>query len=240
MGHSCAYRSPLGHLRVSFVDDHPLLLEGTAAIFTDRGGFEVVALGSNVDDALSIARTRSPDVLCLDLNIPGDAIGAIRTLSQEQCATKVVVFTASESPEHMLAALNAGARGYVLKGSTADELASAMTSAQQGDIHITPGFAAKAIHALQLKSVAPRPTVSTQLSFREDQIVRMLLQGKKNREIALALRLSEKTVKTYMTAVMQKLNARSRLEVVIAVQQRPEILRSAMATTADTRTYQMA
>lgn len=209
----------MSKLTVAFVDDHPLVLEGIAAVFRRKADFGIVGLALSIDDALLVVERHKPDLLVLDLGLPGDAIGAVRRICECWPATKVVIFTASESTEHAIKLLNAGARGYVLKGSTSEELTASLKAVAQGEIYITPLFAAKVIMALQTSqpcAVKP-PKPMSQLSIREAQIVKLLQEGKRNREIATTLHLSEKTVKCYMTTLMQKLNARSRLEVVAAL-----------------------
>ncbi len=210
----------MNDLTVAFADDHPLVLEGIAAVFRSKAGFKVVGLASCVDSALIVVEQCKPDVLILDLGLPGDAFSAVRRISERWPGTKVVILTASESTGTAVTMLNAGARGYVLKGSTSEEVAASLKAVARGDIFITPSFAAKVITALQPSQPrASEPRVATsQLSHREMQIVKMLQYGKRNREIAVALHLSEKTIKCYMTTLMQKLNARSRLEVVVALE----------------------
>lgn len=203
---------------IAIVDDHPLMAEGIAALLSRRGGFRLVATGKIADDVYAIAEQHRPDVLVVDLNMPGDIFVSTSRALAVSPDMKVVVFTASTSAEHAVKALDAGASAYVLKGSASEELFDAIAAARRGEVHITPVFAAKVIGALQSKALEKRSAEKIRLSAREDQIVRLLLCGKQNREIARTLSLSEKTVKSYMTNLMQKLNVRNRLEVVIAAQ----------------------
>ncbi|MGO4665134.1 response regulator [Bosea sp. 2YAB26] len=205
-------------ISIAVVDDHPLLTEGIVALLQRKGGFSLVATGSAADHITTITETHQPDAMIVDLNMAGDAFQAISDASKAAPHMKMVVFTASTSTDHAIQALDAGASGYVLKGSPADDLFDAIEAARRGEIYITPAFATKVIGALQSKALEKRAAQSTRLSVREDQIVRLLLCGKQNREIARALSLSEKTIKGYMTNLMHKLNARNRLEVVIAAQ----------------------
>lgn len=203
---------------IAIVDDHPLMAEGIASLLGRRGGFRLVATGKIADDVFDIAERHRPDVLIVDLNMPGDIFLATTRALAAMPSMKIVVFTASTSTEHAVKALDAGASAYVLKGSASEELFDAIAAARRGEVHITPVFAAKVIGALQTKALEKRAADKIRLSAREDQIVRLLLCGKQNREIARTLSLSEKTVKSYMTNLMQKLNVRNRLEVVIAAQ----------------------
>jgi DNA-binding NarL/FixJ family response regulator len=148
----------------------------------------------------------------------GDVFQAISDTLKIAAETRIVVFTASTSTDDAIAALNAGAKGYVLKGSPSDDLFQALNAAQRGDVHVTPSFAAKLIGALKDQNRERQKPASDRLSVREEQIVRLLLLGKMNNEIAQELSLSAKTVKGYMTNLMVKMHVRNRLEVVIAAQ----------------------
>jgi DNA-binding NarL/FixJ family response regulator len=133
-------------------------------------------------------------------------------------STKVVAFTAATGVDPAIRALDSGASGYVLKGSSSRELIEAITAADSGETYITQHFASRVITALRDTSLRRRAAEAVKLSIREQQIVRLLLQGKTNKEIARTILVSEKTVKHYMTLLMQKLQVRNRLEVVIAAQ----------------------
>lgn len=205
-------------ISIAIVDDHPLLADGIATALSRRNNYIVVETGVSAADVIGISVRRLCDVMIVDLNMPGDVFAAIAELRDIAPACRVVVFTASTETEHAVKALGAGAAGYVLKGSSAGELIDAVDAALRGEVYITPSFTAKVIGALNNKAAEKQAVISTKLSVREEQIVRLLLCGKQNREIARSLDLSEKTVKSYMTNLMTKLHARNRLEVVIAAQ----------------------
>lgn len=203
---------------IAIVDDHPLMMEGVAAVLGRRSGLNVAGTGCCAADILRLATAHKLDVIVIDLNMPGDTFQAIKDLRTTAPQTRIVIFTASMNTDHAIRALDAGASGYVLKGSAAADLTDAIDATGRGEIYITPAFAAKVISALQSKALEKRSAEAARLSVREEQIVRLLLCGKQNREIARELALSEKTVKSYMTNLMTKLHARNRLEVVIAAQ----------------------
>ncbi|PZR94845.1 MAG: DNA-binding response regulator [Stutzerimonas stutzeri] len=203
---------------LAIVDDHPLLAEGLAAVLGRYAHLKVVAVGHKADDVLDMVDNHLPDIILLDLNLPGDPFAVLEDVRKRSVSTKLIVFTASTSTEHAVSALSAGAVGFVLKGSQAGELVEAIEAVRRGEVFITPSFAAKVIGALQAKEAVKRAADRARLSVREEQIVRLLLRGKQNREIATSLNLSEKTIKSYMGNLMSKLNARNRLEVVIAAQ----------------------
>lgn len=187
-------------------------------VLQKAGAFDVVGTGCGVPDILKIAEAHRPEVIVVDLTMQGDVIGAIAQMQERFADCRLVIFTASNSAELAAKALNAGATAFVLKGSPQCDLIQAINSAMAGETYITPSFAARIIAELQNKARQQREKQAMHLSIREDQIVQLLLLGKKNSEIATALALSEKTVKGYMSTLMQKLHARNRLEVVIAAQ----------------------
>lgn len=203
---------------VALVDDHPILLSGIAQVFESDGEFQVVAHGATAEDAVNIVDTHVPQILMLDLSLPGDAWAAIGKIASQGRATKIVAFTACAGIETAIRTLEAGASGYILKGSSVDDVLRGVRAVMNGEIYITQGFATKVISALTNASVRKMAARAIRLSIREDQVIRLLLRGRTNREIALTLGISEKTVKKYMSILMQKLQARNRLEVVIAAQ----------------------
>ena len=208
----------MSRVSIAFVDDHPILLKGLVGMFASLRHFKVVAQGQCARDAVAISATAHPDLLLIDLNMPGDAFSAIRTIQEVSPDTKVLVFTASSGIDYAVRALDAGANGYVLKGSTDEDLFAAIDSVVAGETFITPSLAAKVIASLRNQSSRKTAAQPLKLTVREDQIVKLLLCGRTNKEIASQLQIGEKTVKHYMTALMQKLNVRNRVEVVIAAQ----------------------
>jgi two-component system, NarL family, nitrate/nitrite response regulator NarL len=205
-------------IAIAVVDDHPLLTAGIVSHVESRSGFSLVATGTSAADIHKISKGQRADVLIVDLSMPGDVFGAISAAIRAAPKMRIVVFTASTNTDETIRSLDSGASGYVLKGSSADELFTAVEAAFKGEIFITPSFAPKVISALQVNNRTKDLAQRQKLGVREDQILKLLLHGKKNREIAECLKLSEKTVKGYMTVLMQKLHARNRLEVVIAAQ----------------------
>jgi DNA-binding NarL/FixJ family response regulator len=203
---------------IGLVDDHPLMIEGIVTLLSRAQGLQVLSTGSTAKDIIEISSRHRPDVIIVDLSMSGDVYAAITTSIKISPNTKIVAFTAATGVDSAIRALDAGANGYVLKGSSAGELIQAVESVCLGETYITQSFATQVIAALRNASLRRVAAEAVRFSIREDQIVRLLLHGKTNKEIALSLRISEKTVKNYMTILMQKLNARNRLEVVIAAQ----------------------
>ncbi|MGO4353516.1 response regulator [Rhizobium sp. RAF36] len=205
-------------ISVAFVDDHPILLDGLVNLYSAKEDLRVTARGQNAIDALKIVEEHRPDVLVTDLSMPGDTLAALELIQKNYEGTKVVVFTATANIDTAIQVLNLGVCGYVLKGSTARDLYEAIKTVHDGSTFITPGFATKVILSMKTAEVRRKAQMQKRLSAREEQIVNYLLQGKTNREIASMLDISEKTVKHYMTILMQKLDARNRVEVVLAAQ----------------------
>jgi len=187
------------------------------ALFSEDPRVEIVATGSSAGDAEKIAAETTPEILIIDLSMPGDVYGAIRLISHRQRGTRIIVFTAYANIDFALKAFDAGARGYVLKGRPVDDLYDAIAAVSAGNIFVSPGLAEKLLEefpAARSKDYRPH----TRLSHRETQIVESLLEGKTNRQIAIDLNLSEKTIKHYMTNLMTKLKVKNRLEVVRVAQ----------------------
>lgn len=207
-------------VRVAFVDDHPILLEGLVSLYKARADLDVVAMGHTAIDALNILENHYPDVIVMDLSMPGDSFAAIHLILTSYPDTKVIVFTASSAIQPAVELIEAGISGYVLKGASSSDLHHAIISAYGGETYITPGFATKVIVSMKTSELRRKAQPSERLHHREEQIVSGLLKGLTNREIGVNLNISEKTVKHYMTSLMSKLGVRNRVELVIAVKNR--------------------
>jgi DNA-binding NarL/FixJ family response regulator len=204
---------------VALFDGQPLFLHGLRNVLAADSRLSIVATGGSAADAVALSRIHGPDLVIMELMMEGDAFYAIREICAIASVPRVIVCTASASIDDAVRALEAGASGYVLKGSTQGEVLTAVDSVLRGETFINQCFATKVIAALRQAAMLKVTTEKARLSLREQQIVQLLLRGRTNREIAQSLCISEKTVKHYMTVIMQKLHARNRLEVVIAAQQ---------------------
>jgi DNA-binding NarL/FixJ family response regulator len=209
----------MASLSLAVADDQPVLLEGISSVFGLRAEFEIVGVVIGMDGALKLVDRTRPDVFIFDPALGDDGLRVIQRIADHAPMTKVLAFTAVTSAEFAAKVLHAGAYGYMLKTCSPEDLVTSVRAVGQGQTYLMPGFAAEVIAHLKPKTARDNPTPD-KLTYREDQIIRMLLGGRRNKEIAAALNLKEKTVKSYMTTLMQKLNARSRLEVVVALQQR--------------------
>jgi DNA-binding NarL/FixJ family response regulator len=204
---------------VALIDDHPLMVDAILSLLaSSQREFKVVGTGATADDVIEISSRYQPNVSIVDLNMPGDVFDAISKVGTAAPKTKIIAFTAATGVESAIRALDAGANGYVLKGSSSSELLEAIETVQQNKIYLSQSFAGQVMTALREAAVRRVAVQAVRLSSRESQIIGLLLRGQTNKEIATALEISERTVKHYMAILMQKLNARNRLEVVIAAQ----------------------
>jgi DNA-binding NarL/FixJ family response regulator len=204
-------------VHVAVVDDHPLFREGVAHSLRTQPGIAVVAEGATAADALAIAADL-PDVMLLDVSMPGGGISALGRITAAYPVVKVIMLTVSEDEEDVTAALRAGARGYVLKGVAARELVSIVRSVAAGEVYVTPSLATSLLVELTSpagKSASPL----ADLTERERQILELVAGGDSNKEIASHLSLSEKTVKHHMTNILQKLQVRNRVEAALLARQ---------------------
>jgi DNA-binding NarL/FixJ family response regulator len=204
-------------ISIVLIDDQPLFVEGFRAFCARSPNVKLVATAASISDTARIAQQYAPDIVFIDVAVADCSSEALAALVKRTPA-KVVALTACQSLAFAIQTLNSGAFGYVLKQSSGDEIQSAIEAIARGDKFITHGFSNKLVAALQDATLKKAATRAINLSIRENQIVRLLLDGKTNKEIALILAITENTVKHYMSLLMQKLNARNRLEVVIAAQ----------------------
>ena len=210
-------------VNVAFVDDHPTLLLGLSAMFAEYERFNVAATGCSAADARTIAENNHPDLMLMDLSMPGDVFATIGHIAKHHSNTKVLIFTAFSSVDTALKAMGAGATGFVLKGSRCDEMLDAVDTVLSGKMYVTSHFANQVFNGFRNREQREEAVGPMKLSFREKQIVTELMHAKTNREIATSLRITEKTVKNYMTSLMNKFHARNRVEVVIAAQKSSDL-----------------
>jgi len=206
-------------IRTAIVDDHPLFREGVAKLLARTPGVEIVADGSTAVDALNIAKQLAPDVLLLDLKLPDDGVGAASTIAREHPSVRIVILTASDCDSDVAAMLQLGVHGYLLKGCTGQEIVRAVQRVYAGEFYVTPSLAARLLTEMSTPATKAADG-SEELSSREEIILAQVSRGLTNKEIARALNLREKTVKHYMTNIMQKLGVRNRLEAALMGQKR--------------------
>lgn len=199
-------------IRTLLVDDHPLFREGVAHSLAATDDFVVVGEAGSGEEALSLAATLRPDVVLLDVSMPGTGgVAAAGQLSASLPGVRIMMLTVAEDPECLLAALKSGAHGYVLKGVSAAELRRIVASVADGEAYVTPALAAELL--VEFSRARPQDALSS-LTPRESGVLELLSRGLTNREIGEHLHLAEKTVKHHMTSILQKLHVRSRTEAV--------------------------
>ncbi len=201
---------------VSFVDASPLFRAGVAQALRSCSRIDVLGEGQTAVDAVELAKQCALDILMLDIKVPGDGMQALSTIAHTWPAVKLVVLSSSECEEDVSRAMRLGARGYILKTASVAELTSALQGIARGEVYITPSLGAR---LLSRPAQPERPDISAprldDLTQREVQILSQVSIGATNKEIARTLKISEKTVKYYMTSIMQKLQVRNRVEAVV-------------------------
>jgi len=204
-------------LRIVIIDDHPLFREGVAMALGLEEDLRVVGEGGSADEALSLATSLLPDLMLLDLNLPGGGLQAARAVTSACPVTKIIMLTFSEEEADVLASLKAGARGYLLKGVSGQELRRVVRNVQAGEVFITPALAAGVLMELAGPGRSPAGPLD-ELTPREHQILEGVANGRSNKEIGRDLDITEKTVKHYMTNILQKLQVRNRVEAALLAQ----------------------
>jgi two-component system, NarL family, nitrate/nitrite response regulator NarL len=202
---------------IALINHQPILLDGLVRLFSGNNAFRLVAFGLPSMATVEAVIASTPALVVLDGGDRERGLAAVQAIAAGSPGTRIVVFTASESIEEAVRALDAGASGYVSSASTGDELIAAVDAVLGGDTFISQQIASKVISALRTVALRKAERQAQMLNVREEQIARLLLKGKTNKEIAKALALSEKTVKHYMSLLMQKLAARNRLELALAI-----------------------
>lgn len=205
-------------VKIAVVDDHPLVREGVVRIIDETPGFEIVAQGATAEEAIDLARRRCPDIVVLDLSIPGGGREALRGIKELCPDTRVMILTVSSEEEDVCDLLAMGANGYVLKGTTGDELVYSLRMLQDGGQYVMPSLAAKMLATAGLNRRAVGVTTLDQLSERERSIATKVGSGLSNKGIGAALDLSEKTVKHYLTIIFKKIRVSNRLALAVWVQ----------------------
>jgi two-component system, NarL family, nitrate/nitrite response regulator NarL len=207
-------------IHVVIVDDHPLFRQGVAQTLSSAADIEVVAEGGSADEAVRLVSELLPDILLLDIALPGGGLPAAQAIASRSPVTKIVMLTVSEEEENLLAALRAGARAYVLKGVSGRELIDILRGVASGEVYITPVLAADLL--MEMTGAPGRTRTATSvlddLTEREHEILGLVADGLSNKEIGQRLHLSEKTVKHHMTNILQKLQVRNRVEAAMLSQ----------------------
>ena len=205
--------------RVLVVDDHPIFREGLAALLVSLGDMDVVATTADAESALAVVAQNDIDVVLMDLNLPGmSGITATGQIAARLDAPAVLVVTMVDDDDTVLAAMRAGARGYVLKGATGDEIGAAVRAVAAGSAVFG---AAVARQILAIAAAAERTDTASRtagLTDRESHVLRLLADGNSNTQIARDLHLSLKTVQNYVSRILDKLQLGDRTQAALLAQ----------------------
>jgi DNA-binding NarL/FixJ family response regulator len=199
--------------RILVVDDHPMFRAGLVALIQDLDGFEVVAEAADGAEAVAAARAHAPDVVLMDLQMPGtNGLEATRAIMSAQSEVAVLVMTMVENDDAVAAALRAGARGYLVKGSSRDHIVRALTAVSAGEVILGAAVGPSVLSRLAGgdDGLAPLPG----LSAREREVLELMAAGLDNPTIARRLFLSEKTIRNIVSAVFTKLDVNTRAAAV--------------------------
>ena len=201
-------------IRIVIADDHAVVRQGLKMFLMDDPDFEVVGEAQNGAEALKLAHDLHPDVILMDLLMPVmDGITAIGQVRKECPDTEVIALTSVLEDASVVGAVKAGAIGYLLKDTQSDELLRAIKAAANGQVQLSPQAAARLVREVRA------PESPETLTERETDVLRLLAQGKANKEIALALFIGENTVKTHVSSILLKLGVQSRTQAALYARQ---------------------
>jgi len=204
-------------IRVLLVDDHDLFRSGLRNLLEEQGVVIVGEAGSGAD-ALRLVRDDAPDVVVMDLNMPGmTGVEATRHISRSAPLTRVVVLTISDQDQDVMDAILSGACGYLLKDSSIEELMRGIRAAAVGESLISPHIASKVLQHVRATTAAPETAelIRSELSDREIQVLKLIASGKDNAEIAGDLHISPKTVKNHISNILMKLQIDNRIQAAV-------------------------
>lgn len=205
-------------VRIAIVDDHPLFREGVARSLREIGGFEIIGEGATAADAERLAQVGQPDIMLLDISMPGGGLAAAENILTKRPDQKIVMLTVSEANADLALALKTGVRGYILKGVGSSSLAEILNGVAAGEKYVSPTLSAQLLSDL-IRPEKRKADILAGLSDREVGILTLVAEGLSNKEVAKRLALQEKTVKHHMTRVFAKLNVRNRTEAALLMHQ---------------------
>jgi DNA-binding NarL/FixJ family response regulator len=202
-------------IRITLTDDHPLVLAGMKALLQDVQDVEIVGEATDGQTALDVIRQTTPDIAILDISLPGiSGLEVARTVSAQLPQVRLLALTVHEDHAYVQPMLQAGARGYLLKRSAADELERAVRAIAGGGLYLDPAIAEKALPSTSGAHQSASSLGASELTPRESEVLRLIAQGFSNKEIASQLNISIKTVETYKARAVEKLGLFTRADIV--------------------------
>jgi DNA-binding NarL/FixJ family response regulator len=198
-------------IRVLIADDHSVVRQGLRMFLSLDDELEVIGEAENGSQAVQLVKKLNPDVVLMDMLMPVmDGVTATAAIRSEAPETEVIALTSVLDDDSVVGAVKAGAIGYLLKDTRAEELCRAIKAAAAGQVHLSPQAAARLVREVRTPEVAP-----TSLSERETDVLRLIALGKANKEIAADLTIGEKTVKTHVSSILNKLGMQSRTQAAL-------------------------
>jgi DNA-binding NarL/FixJ family response regulator len=205
-------------LTLLIVDDHEVVRQGLASMLDRRPGFQVVAEAGTVAEAMDMARRFRPDLVVMDVRLPdGSGVEACRDIRAEFPETRVVMLTSYPDEEAVIAAIIAGASGYLLKQIRARDLVAALEAVGRGESLLDPAVTGKVLERMRRIAASDQPDELSALTAQERTILALVAEGKTNKEIAAEVYLSDKTVKNYVSSILSKLNLERRAQAAAFV-----------------------
>jgi DNA-binding NarL/FixJ family response regulator len=198
-------------IRILVADDHPVVLDGLVAILSTQTDFDVIAQATGGAELVDKFRAHRPDVVMLDLEMPEvDGVEALRRMKTVDPDVRAIAFTAFDTDERIVEAIKAGVQGYLLKGAPRQEIFNAVRVVYNGGSLLQPLIASKLMRQMQ----SGKQAISEALTDREKEVLHLLARGHQNKEIAVELNVTERTVKFHVSSILAKLNAGNRTEAV--------------------------
>lgn len=203
-------------IRILLVDDHPLMRRGLRDLLEMEDDLQPVGEAGNGEDALRLAAELEPDLVIMDLNMPGmDGLETLRKMRDAGIDARILIFTVSDDQDHVLEALRNGADGYLLKDMNPDLLADQVRQAASGRMALTPELAMVLAEAIRERPRHPQQVQASSLTKREKEVLRLIAKGHSNKMIGRKLGITEGTVKVHVKNLLNSLQLRSRVEAAV-------------------------
>lgn len=207
----------MNKIRILIADDHPMLRQGIKQILELEEDFSVIAQASNADEAIRMAKDKTPDVILMDINMPGKSgIEAIKDLKQAMVPSRIIVLTINQDRDYLFKALQLGAEGYVLKDAEPAVLTEAIRSVYKGQSFIQPNMTRELVREFNRVTLHEKDRNEEEsLTAREIEVLCLIAEGMINKEIGKKLYISEKTVKNHVSNIFKKINVSDRTQAAI-------------------------